>query len=72
VLRLALRTARTRKAGFVGSLLAVVLAVTVITTGGFLLQSALTGDGGAERFHAATLVGSPRGRPSRRTGGRRT
>ncbi|MFB4277388.1 FtsX-like permease family protein [Nonomuraea sp. MTCD27] len=56
MLRLALRTARTRKAGFVGSLLAVVLAVTVITTGGFLLQAAVTGDGGTDRFHAAALV----------------
>jgi putative ABC transport system permease protein len=56
VLRLALRTARTRKAGFAASLLAIALAVAVITTGGFLLQAALAGDGGSRRFHAATLV----------------
>jgi putative ABC transport system permease protein len=56
VLRLALRTSRTRKAGFAGALLAIALAVAVITAGGFLLQSALAGDGGSRRFHAVTLV----------------
>ncbi|WP_248960675.1 ABC transporter permease [Sphaerisporangium perillae] len=56
MLRLGLRSVRTRKARFAGSLLAVALAVTVITTGGVLLQSAVTGDGGSRRFHAVTLV----------------
>ncbi|GAA1290163.1 ABC transporter permease [Planotetraspora silvatica] len=56
MLRLALRSVSTRKARFAGSLLAIALAVTVITAGGVLLQSALTGDRGSPRFDAVTLI----------------
>ncbi|MEI5097507.1 FtsX-like permease family protein [Streptomyces sp. PmtG] len=56
MLRLALQTLRTRRALFAGSLAAVTLALVLLTASGVLLQSALRGEGEANRFEAASLV----------------
>ncbi|MGW0531353.1 FtsX-like permease family protein [Streptomyces sp. NPDC003032] len=56
MLRLALQTLRTRRALFAGSLAAVTLALVLLTASGVLLESALRGEGEANRFDAASLV----------------
>ncbi|WP_419998949.1 ABC transporter permease [Streptomyces boninensis] len=56
MLRLALSTLRARTSLFAGSLAAVVLAVTLLTAAGVLLEAALRGEGEANRFHGATVV----------------
>ncbi|QEU90366.1 ABC transporter permease [Streptomyces kanamyceticus] len=56
MLRLAFQTLRTRRALFAGSLAAVTLALMLLTASGVLLDSALRGEGEANRFDAASLV----------------
>ncbi|WP_309030180.1 ABC transporter permease [Streptomyces alfalfae] len=56
MLRLAFQTLRTRRALFAGSLAAVTLALVLLTASGVLLESALRGEGEANRFDGASLV----------------
>ncbi|GAA2086760.1 FtsX-like permease family protein [Streptomyces albiaxialis] len=56
MLRLAFSTLRTRRSLFAGSLAAVVLALTLLSSAGVLLESALRGQGEPNRFDAASLV----------------
>jgi putative ABC transport system permease protein len=56
MLRYALKTVRARKAGFLGSFLALMCAAALITACGTLLETGLRGAIGTERYAAAPVV----------------
>ncbi|TYP69516.1 putative ABC transport system permease protein [Paenibacillus methanolicus] len=53
---LAWSTLRSRKGSFIGSFIAAVLAIALIASCGMLMESALRGNPGANRFAAADLI----------------
>lgn len=56
MVRLAFATLRARKGSFIGTFIASVLAVALITSSGLLMESALRGSPGANQFAAADAV----------------
>lgn len=56
MMRLALSTLRSRKGSFIGTFIASVLAIALIASCGMLMESALRGNPGADRFTASDLV----------------